>query len=56
MAINKQHDDGLKTDRDMKQPYLKLIQTRDIQFMVATAANGFWNSIFPDNYYISLTN
>ena len=56
MAINKQHDDGLKTDRDMKQPYLKLIQTRDIQFMVATAASGFWNSIFPDNYYISLTN
>ena len=39
MAINKQHiNDGLKTDRDMKQPYLKLIQTRDIQFMVATAS------------------
>ena len=44
MAINKQHDDGLKTDRDMKQPYLKLIQTRDCGnhelFMVATAS-GF---------------
>ena len=40
MAINKQHNDGLKKDRDMKQPYLKLIQTRDIQFMVATAS-GF---------------